>query len=71
MIYVDRLQHGLDICPFQLPRCSVFDSKIISEILAMDRRGDVPDGEMQYGNLNVSLLSFSQLFCFPSVATCD
>jgi len=53
MLYVDHLQHGLQVDSFALPRCAILDSKIIDIITTLDRRGDVPEDAIEYGNLRV------------------
>uniref|UniRef100_K3YBZ7 Aminotransferase-like plant mobile domain-containing protein n=1 Tax=Setaria italica TaxID=4555 RepID=K3YBZ7_SETIT len=63
MLYVDYLQHRLDIDQPRLPRCSVLDNRIIDRIAAMDHRGDVPYGAIEYGNLEESI---KHLLCSPT-----
>jgi len=53
MLYLDRLQHNLNIDQAMLPRCSLFDNLLIEKLAALDRRGDVAGGVIEFGNLYV------------------
>ena len=53
MLYLDHLQHNLNIDQAMLPRCSLFDNMLIKKLAALDRRGDVAGGVIEFGNLQV------------------
>jgi len=53
MVYLDRLQHNLDIDQAMLPRCSLFDNMLIEKLASLDSRGDVAGGVVEFGNLQV------------------
>ena len=53
MLYLDRLQHNLNIDQAMLPRCSLFDNMLIEKLAALDHRGDVAGGVVEFGNLQV------------------
>ena len=53
MVYLDRLQHNLNIDQAMLPRCSLFDNMFIEKLAALDCRGDVVGGVVKFGNLQV------------------
>ena len=70
MLYLDRLQHNLNIDQAMLPRCSLFDNMFIEKLAALDCRGDVVGGVVKFGNLQM-IFYFSHVnICFAAAWLC-
>ena len=62
MLYLDRLQHNLNIDQTMLPRCSLFDNMLIEKLAALDRMGRCswwsrrvwqPPGDFYFSHVNI------------------
>ncbi|CAN6179431.1 unnamed protein product [Urochloa humidicola] len=68
ILYLDRLQHPAIVDAVTTSRCAFFDSKTIDIISAADRRGDVPVGVVDYGNLQLKSIAGTCYEPLPAAA---